>query len=853
MDDVQEHDAEPAFQFLESEIAALRQAKDGSEGRLTAAVANLAMLHALRGNVDRAEELVDEATRVSRDAKDDRERGLALIAMARSEWAAASGRTTEAVRHAVAAADLLRRLPMTAGAMEPLQWVLDRLVGFRDTLGLVDDALDAAAEGVRLRCRRAREEPATHAAAVPPAMRVLAARLVGLGRIHDAIHLSLECLDSLQDPAAQADLLDDISVLHAESGDDAAALDAAQRSVDLYRATDPDSPDRETGLAAAVLNLATRLARAGHVVAAEAAAREAVLLWRRRVEHDGSALSRSNLAAALDNHGNRLGEIDRDAEAFSATDEAVRIRRRLTAEHPREYDQDLARTLGNRANRERKLGMPDAAVTYAEAITAYRAAAEDTVHSRYEFATCLLNAATAWADIGRTADALTAAREAAALFEALPGIYGDRQREALAFVTGIMARTADPTTLERRTAPTPRPPRSTGTITLVRATTLLAWDRLKQWRELAPHERVELADPDDARIVCVSHRWITPDHPDPHGAQLRELQQRLRTLWNNDELRNCLVFYDYCSVPQLPRNEAEEAHFRSVIGNIDHLFSRAERMIVLSEGYEDYRDRAWCFLEAIIAEHRTMLLDDQDAIKRDLSFLGIFHRAFVDLGISVVTAYDVNYRMTATESATLTAVFQHLRGCRTGIAEDRPLIKQIMLDHFAQVRMPPYTRVVLALNRYFDVTFGVLTPDGFLPCRTYFEEPSWVRLPPLESGGLLGAGDGEPSVFALAPADHERLRRHAGQVVPALRLSLSGMDDLLNHFARFQQDEEWEQYVVAAASLYNNEDDPFPTVRHLVHTLLEKFPPLGGDDDPSRLYFFLTQNRYDQDVAVYYS
>lgn len=847
MDEAQEHDADPALRFLESEVATLRQATDGAEGRLTAAVANLAMLHALRGRVDLAEELVDEATRHSTEDG----RGLALIAVARSELAAATGRTAEAAAHAVSAADQLRRLPTEPGMTDALQWVLDRLVVFRDALGLVDDALNAAAEAVSLRCRRARKDPATHAAAVPPAMRVLAARLVGLGRIDDAIRLSHECLDSLQDLLAQADLLDDISVLYAESGDDDAALDAAERSVGLYRAAGPDSPDRETGLAAAVLNLATRLARAGRAVDAEAAAGEAVLLWRSRVDHDGSDGSRSNLAAALDNHGNRLGEIDRDAEAFYATDEAVRIRRRLTAAHPRTYDQDLARTLGNRANRERKLGMPEAAVTYAEAVAAYRAAAQDSVHARFEFATCLLNAATAWADIGRTADALTAAREAAGVFEALPGPYGDRHREALAIAAGLSARTADPSALERRTAPTPRPPRTTGTITLVRATTLLGWDRLKQWRDLAPHERVDLAD--DGRVVCVSHRWITPDHPDPHGTQLRELQHRLRTLWTEDELRDCLVFYDYCSVPQLPRTEAEEAHFRSVLGNIDDLFTRAERMIVLSEGYEDYRDRAWCFLEAIIAEHRTMLLDDQDDIRRDLSFLGIFHRAFAELGVTMVTTYDLSYRMAATESATLTAVFQHLRGCRTGIAQDRPLIKQIMLDHFAQVPMPPYTRVVLALNRYFDVTFGVLTPDGFLPCRTYFEEPSWVRLPPLESGGLLGAGDGEPSVFALARTDHDRLARHAGQVVPALRLSLSGVDDLLGHFTRFQQDEEWDQYVVPAASLLTNQNDPFPTVRHLVHTLLEKFPPLGGDSDPSRLYFFLTHNRYDQDVAVHYS
>lgn len=51
--------------------------------------------------------------------------------------------------------------------------------------------------------------------------------------------------------------------------------------------------------------------------------------------------------------------------------------------------------------------------------------------------------------------------------------------------------------------------------------------------------------------------------------------------------------------------------------------------------------------------------------------------------------------------------------------QDRPLIRRMALEHFGRRTLTPCTKAVPAMHRYFDVSFGLLDPDGFLPCRPY--------------------------------------------------------------------------------------------------------------------------------------
>jgi hypothetical protein len=69
---------------------------------------------------------------------------------------------------------------------------------------------------------------------------------------------------------------------------------------------------------------------------------------------------------------------------------------------------------------------------------------------------------------------------------------------------------------------------------MVKAESLMSWRRLKESRTLDASEYVECpwvdGIPSPYKLVFVSHRWITAEHPDPNGSQLMELKHRLNTL-----------------------------------------------------------------------------------------------------------------------------------------------------------------------------------------------------------------------------------------------------------------------------------------------------------------------------------
>jgi hypothetical protein len=49
-------------------------------------------------------------------------------------------------------------------------------------------------------------------------------------------------------------------------------------------------------------------------------------------------------------------------------------------------------------------------------------------------------------------------------------------------------------------------------------------------------------------VVCISHCWLQPDHPDPRGRNLRVVARALRTF--SQEYPNMAVFFDFCSIHQ---------------------------------------------------------------------------------------------------------------------------------------------------------------------------------------------------------------------------------------------------------------------------------------------------------------
>ena len=339
------------------------------------------------------------------------------------------------------------------------------------------------------------------------------------------------------------------------------------------------------------------------------------------------------------------------------------------------------------------------------------------------------------------------------------------------------------------------------------------------------------------KIVFVSHRWITNEHPDPHGVQLREVQRRLTVLREEDKtLDAALLFYDYCSMPQQPRTTQEEFDFRRDINALRDVAQFADKFIILSESYADYKERAWCFFELVIGNN-VHVFDDQEEIRHDLAFRSNLMLEPTDsIGVKLfITSEKMSYKPNFGEAEVIASAFQHLSSCRATHSQDVPLIRLELARHFNAKEMTSFGRLLTAIAKFFDVAVTVCSAgeksSGPIVCRPYFENREWVRLPV--------SGTRDLSKFAVPAESRKELLRYG--YTPLLRLTMPGVTDFAEFLRQYQKKSDWERYVVGAAQAgfqSGSSVDCFPTIRHAVHTLLEL--PTHLMVGPSCLYMWIT-------------
>lgn len=353
----------------------------------------------------------------------------------------------------------------------------------------------------------------------------------------------------------------------------------------------------------------------------------------------------------------------------------------------------------------------------------------------------------------------------------------------------------------------------------------MSWASIKESRTLTHGEYLDWPAPDRSmwphKLLFVSHRWNTAEHPDPDGRQLRELQQRLKALnCADDGGETAYVFYDYSSMPQRPRTPEEDAVFYRGIESLRGLSQAADRFVILSEGYRDYKNRAWCFFELVVANQQKLhLFHDQRNIEADIAFKSNLMAEAVDLeATGLITTEKLSYQVNFGESEVIVAAFQHLRSCRATHSEDIPLIRLELARHFNSREMTAYGRLVTALAKFFDVDFLAVSTgskrSGRVVCKPYFEEDDWKRLPV--------PGRRERSKFAVPGAKYRELSEG---FVPMLRLTLPGVSDFTEFLQRFRKERKWKDHVVPAArAAFKDGEDCFPTIDYVIHTVLERPP-----------------------------
>jgi len=98
-------------------------------------------------------------------------------------------------------------------------------------------------------------------------------------------------------------------------------------------------------------------------------------------------------------------------------------------------------------------------------------------------------------------------------------------------------------------------------------------------------------------FAVLSHRWVLPGEPDPHGEQLEDLQDVLK---GDPQIE--YIWIDSSCMPQntpgQPRSPEEDQYFGEALQSVNMLYLTME-VIVLYD--PDYATRFWCLLESILA------------------------------------------------------------------------------------------------------------------------------------------------------------------------------------------------------------------------------------------------------------
>ena len=95
---------------------------------------------------------------------------------------------------------------------------------------------------------------------------------------------------------------------------------------------------------------------------------------------------------------------------------------------------------------------------------------------------------------------------------------------------------------------------------------------------LTADQAVAALDSGKRHIFFVSHAWLQPGEPDPEGFKFQQLTSLFATLSTSSVLpadATCGIFYDFSSLPQLPRTPEEQHKFEQGLSVMPALYASA--------------------------------------------------------------------------------------------------------------------------------------------------------------------------------------------------------------------------------------------------------------------------------------
>ena len=126
-----------------------------------------------------------------------------------------------------------------------------------------------------------------------------------------------------------------------------------------------------------------------------------------------------------------------------------------------------------------------------------------------------------------------------------------------------------------------------------------------------------------ARFRVVSHRWEDPDHPDPDGTKVKELQTFLK---DNQDVEG--IWADYPCLPQgRARTDEEKRYFDQALRNMNLLYMGSRTIAFVDV---DYRRRFWTQFEFFCATHKADVRGIVPRTKKELQH----HIKVIALGVA---------------------------------------------------------------------------------------------------------------------------------------------------------------------------------------------------------------------------
>jgi len=122
-----------------------------------------------------------------------------------------------------------------------------------------------------------------------------------------------------------------------------------------------------------------------------------------------------------------------------------------------------------------------------------------------------------------------------------------------------------------------------------------------------PVELQRLVEERRVQIAAVSYCWLTPEHPDPKGSQLKTvanvIDQRLEEV--TIPLDDLAVFIDWCSLYQARRSDEEEDAYKRGFKSVNLWYAHAQTMVwlltVVPDGVLQFAVRGWPTFERAVS------------------------------------------------------------------------------------------------------------------------------------------------------------------------------------------------------------------------------------------------------------